>query len=57
MASAEFVSNVGSWMQTVGELTLTTSATFVALIQTASGLPVVLLDRNAPSDHDGAESP
>jgi len=39
MASAQFVSNVGSWMQTVGAqelmLTLTTSATLVALIQTA----------------------
>jgi MFS family permease len=47
MASAQFVSNVGSWMQTVGAqelmLTLTSSATFVALIQTAAGLPVVLL--------------
>jgi predicted MFS family arabinose efflux permease len=47
MASAQFVSNVGSWMQTVGAqelmLTLTTSATPVALIQTAAGLPVVLL--------------
>ncbi len=47
MASAQFVSNVGGWMQTVGAqelmLTLTTSATFVALIQTAAGLPVVLL--------------
>jgi predicted MFS family arabinose efflux permease len=47
MASAQFVSNVGSWMQTVGAqelmLTLTTSATLVALIQTAAGLPVVLL--------------
>jgi predicted MFS family arabinose efflux permease len=47
MASAQFVSNIGSWMQTVGAqelmLTLTTSATFVALIQTAAGLPVVLL--------------
>jgi MFS family permease len=47
MASAQFVSNVGSWMQTVGTqelmLTLTTSATLVALIQTAAGLPVVLL--------------
>jgi hypothetical protein len=43
MASAQFVSNVGSWMQTVGAqelmLTLTTSATLVALIQTAAGLP------------------
>jgi MFS family permease len=47
MSSAQFVSNVGSWMQTVGAqelmLTLTTSATLVALIQTAAGLPVVLL--------------
>ena len=47
MASAQFVSNVGSWMQTVGAhelmLTLTTSATLVSLIQTAAGLPVVLL--------------
>ncbi len=47
MASAQFASNVGSWMQTVGAqelmLTLTTSATLVALIQTAAGLPVVLL--------------
>jgi predicted MFS family arabinose efflux permease len=47
MASAQFLSNVGGWMQTVGAqelmLTLTTSATLVALIQTASGLPVVLL--------------
>src|SRR5271155_985284 len=47
MATAQFVSNIGSWMQTVGAqelmLTLTSSATLVALIQTASGLPVVLL--------------
>jgi MFS family permease len=47
MASAQFISNVGGWMQTVGAqelmLTLTTSATLVALIQTAAGLPVVLL--------------
>jgi MFS family permease len=47
MASAQFLSNVGSWMQTVGAqelmLTLTTSASLVALIQTAAGLPVVLL--------------
>ncbi len=47
MASAQFVSNVGGWMQTVGAqelmLTLTTLATLVALIQTAAGLPVVLL--------------
>jgi MFS family permease len=47
MASTQFVSNIGSWMQTVGAqelmLSLTTSATMVALIQTAAGLPVVLL--------------
>src|ERR1700752_5175280 len=47
MASAQFVSNVGGWMQTVGAqelmLTLTTSGTLVALIQTAAGLPIVLL--------------
>jgi MFS family permease len=47
MASAQFLSNVGGWMQTVGAqelmLTLTTSATLVALIQTAAGLPIVLL--------------
>jgi predicted MFS family arabinose efflux permease len=47
MASAQFLSNVGTWMQTVGAqelmLTLTTSATLVALIQTAAALPVVLL--------------
>jgi MFS family permease len=43
---AQFVSNVGSWMQTVGAqwlmLTLTSSATFLGLIQTASTLPVLL---------------
>ena len=47
MASAQFVSNVGGWMQTVGAqqlmLTLTTSATLVALIQTAAALPIALL--------------
>jgi MFS family permease len=47
MASVQFVSNIGSWMQTVGAqelmLTLSTSATLVALIQTAAGLPIVLL--------------
>jgi MFS family permease len=46
MWSAQFVSNIGSWMQTVGAqwlmLSLTASATFVALVQTAAGLPVVL---------------
>jgi MFS family permease len=44
---AQFVSNIGGWMQTVGArrlmMSLTTSATFVALVQTAAGLPVVLL--------------
>ena len=47
MASAQFISNVGGWMQTVGAqqlmLTLTTSATLVALIQTAASLPIALL--------------
>jgi MFS family permease len=46
MWSAQFVSNIGSWMQTVGAqwlmLTLTGSATYVALVQTASSLPVVM---------------
>ena len=43
---AQFVSNIGSWMQTVAAqwlmLTLTSSAAYVALVQTAAGLPVVL---------------
>ena len=52
MASAQFVSNVGGWMQTVGAqelmLTLTSSATLVALIQSAAGFaglvtPAILL--------------
>ena len=46
MWGAQFVSNVGSWMQTVAAqwlmLTLTGSAAYVALVQTAAGLPVVL---------------
>jgi predicted MFS family arabinose efflux permease len=46
MWSAQFVSNVGSWMQTVGAqwlmLTLTGSAAYVALVQTAASLPIVL---------------
>jgi MFS family permease len=46
MWGAQFVSNVGSWMQTVAAqwlmLSLTTSAVYVALVQTAAGLPVVL---------------
>jgi MFS family permease len=46
MWGAQFVSNIGSWMQTVAAqwlmLTLTSSATYVALVQTAAGLPVVL---------------
>jgi MFS family permease len=46
MWGAQFVSNIGSWMQTVGAqwlmLTLTGSATYVALVQTASSVPVVL---------------
>jgi MFS family permease len=43
---AQLASNVGSWMQTVGAqwlmLSLTASAVPVALIQTASSLPVLL---------------
>ena len=46
MWGAQFVSNVGGWMQTVGAqwlmLTLTGSATYVALVQTAASLPIVL---------------
>ena len=46
MWSAQFVSNVGGWMQTVAAqwlmISLTASATYVALVQTASSLPVVL---------------
>jgi MFS family permease len=46
MWTAQFVSNIGSWMQTVAAqwlmLSLTTSAVYVALVQTAAGLPVVL---------------
>jgi MFS family permease len=46
MWSGQFVSNIGSWMQTVAAqwlmLSLTTSAAYVALVQTAAGLPVVL---------------
>ena len=46
MWGAQFVSNIGSWMQTVAAqwlmLSLTTSAAYVALVQTAVGLPVVL---------------
>ncbi len=46
MWSAQFVSNVGGWMQTVAAqwlmLTLTASATYVTLVQTAASLPVVL---------------
>jgi MFS family permease len=46
MWGGQFVSNIGSWMQTVGAqwlmLSLTGSAAYVALIQTASSLPIVL---------------
>ena len=46
MWGAQFVSNVGGWMQTVGAqwlmLTLTGSAAYVALVQTAASLPIVL---------------
>jgi predicted MFS family arabinose efflux permease len=43
---AQFVSNIGGWMQTVGAqwlmLSLTSAAAPVALIQTAASLPVLL---------------
>jgi predicted MFS family arabinose efflux permease len=46
MWSAQFVSNIGSWMQTVAAqwlmLSLTSSAAYIALVQTAASLPVVL---------------
>jgi MFS family permease len=46
MWSAQFVSNIGSWMQTVGAqwlmLSLTGSAAYVALVSTAGSLPVML---------------
>ncbi len=46
MWGAQFVSNIGSWTQTLAAqwlmLTLTSSAAYVALVQTAAGLPVVL---------------
>jgi predicted MFS family arabinose efflux permease len=46
MWAAQFVSNMGSWMQTVGAqwlmLTMTGSAAYVALVSTASSLPVML---------------
>jgi MFS family permease len=46
MWSAQFISNVGGWMQTVAAqwlmISLTTSATYVALVQTAASLPVVI---------------
>jgi MFS family permease len=46
MWGAQFVSNVGSWMQTVAAqwlmLTLTGSAVYVTLVQTAASLPIVL---------------
>jgi predicted MFS family arabinose efflux permease len=46
MWTAQFVSNIGSWMQTVGAqwlmISLTGSAAYVALVQTAASLPVML---------------
>src|SRR5579863_4740193 len=46
MWGAQFVSNVGSWMLTVGAqwlmLTLTGSATYVALVQSAASVPIFL---------------
>src|SRR6185503_3027871 len=42
---AQFASNIGTWMQTVGAqwLLIDTSPLLVALVQTASSLPIVLL--------------
>jgi len=46
MWGAQFVSNVGSWMQTVAAqwlmLTLTSSAALLAFVQTAAAVPVLL---------------
>jgi MFS family permease len=46
MSAAAFVSNVGSWMQTVGAqwlmLSLTGSAAYVALVQSAASVPIFL---------------
>jgi predicted MFS family arabinose efflux permease len=46
MWTAQFVSNIGGWMQTVGAqwlmLTLTGSAAYVALVSTAGSLPIML---------------
>jgi MFS family permease len=46
MSAAAFISNVGSWMQTVGAqwlmLTLTGSAAYVALVQSAASVPIFL---------------
>jgi len=46
MWNAQFISNIGSWMQTVAAqwlmLSLTSSAAYIALVQTAASLPVVL---------------
>src|SRR5690242_21729492 len=46
MWSAQLASNLGSWMQTVGAqwlmLSLASSAAFLAFIQTAASLPVLL---------------
>jgi hypothetical protein len=42
---AQFASNVGTWMQTVGAqwLLIDSSPLLVSLVQTASSLPIVLL--------------
>jgi len=46
MWSAQFVSNIGNWMETVGAqwlmLSFTTSALYISLVQTAASLPIVL---------------
>ncbi|MFJ3822186.1 MFS transporter [Streptomyces nodosus] len=55
---AQFVSNIGGWMQTVGAQWLITeqsgSAGLVALVQTASSLPVLLLGLPAGALADSA---
>ena len=46
MWSAQFASNIGGWMQTVGAqwlmLSLTPATSYLAFIQTAASLPVLL---------------
>jgi Transmembrane secretion effector len=53
MWGAQFVSNVGGWMQTVAAqwlmLTLTGSAVYVTLVQTAASLPLPASKRFGPT--------